>query len=100
MNRAITVGQFSDPFPPVMEGVSVTVRQYASRMARLGRSTVVVTPRAPERKAQSFSVIEYTSLPSPTGGDYRRGLPVLDPHLKKRLNSVRFDIVHAHCPFS
>ena len=102
--NTLVVGQFSDSFPPSIDGVAVVVVNYAEWITRKYGTACVVAPREPEPPNYienfSFPTIRYTSVPIPGPLPYRLGLPKLDPNLNRALSDVPFDVVHAHSPFS
>jgi glycosyltransferase involved in cell wall biosynthesis len=96
-----TIGLFNECFPPVMDGVSMTVRNYAYWLNRTAGNTYMITPSYPGHiDAEEFPVLRYTSISVPMRKPYRMGLPYFDGSLRRRLESVPFDIVHCHSPFS
>lgn len=95
------IGIFNDSFPPVYDGVSTVVLNYANELTKNGMDVVVVTPQNPRAKdSYSFEVMRYFSLPMPVRKNYRLGIYQIDFPFMNRLKKVRFDIIHAHCPFS
>ena len=97
----LTIGQFNECFPPIMDGVSLTVRNYAHWLNRTMGDTYVITPSYPGyRDNEEFRVLRYASLPVPMRKPYRMGLPLLDLRLYWQLQNIPFDIFHCHSPFS
>jgi glycosyltransferase involved in cell wall biosynthesis len=95
------IGQFNDSFPPVMDGVALTVRNYAYWLNKTMGTTTVVTPKVPGYvDHEPFPIIRYPSVPLLVKPPYRIGLTYLDPFLHKNLRARNFDLVHAHTPFS
>ncbi|MDD6552677.1 MAG: glycosyltransferase [Prevotellaceae bacterium] len=96
------IGLFNDCFPPVMDGVSLTVKNYAEKLSHKGNEVTVVTPDEPGLKTEGkdYNIFSYMSLPVPRRHPYRWGLPQFDFTFQYRMNRTPFDIVHAHCPFS
>ena len=95
------IGQFNDSFPPITDGVANVVRNYSYWLERKYGRCCVVTPYAPKyQDNENFDVLRYVSVPVPGRHPYRAGLPYLDPLVRRKLRRLRFDIVHAHCPFS
>lgn len=100
-NPVITIGQFNDSYPPVMDGVSNTVKNYAYWMNKNYGKCYVVTPAFPKHKDEDeFKVLRYRSIHFPMRPPYRLGIPKLDFHVKKDLMKIDFDILHVHSPFS
>jgi glycosyltransferase involved in cell wall biosynthesis len=96
-----TIGLFNESFPPVMDGVSLTVRNYACWLNRTMGNTYMITPSYPGyTDTEEFPVLRYTSVPVPMRKPYRMGLPYFDVRLHSRLQSVPFDLLHCHSPFS
>ncbi len=93
-------GIFNDSFPPILDGVSLTVENYAYWLKKYGAPTCVVTPWNPEIIEKPYDVLRYFSLPIRSRSPYRYGYPKLDPFIWYRLRNTNFKIVHAHCPFS
>lgn len=95
------LGIFNDCYPPVMDGVSVTTRNYAYWLHKQGEDVCVVTPSAVGYVDKDpFPVYRYRSLPLLFRKPYRMGFPQYDRELKRQLNLVDFKLVHAHSPFS
>ena len=97
----VSVGLFVDSFTPIMDGVTVTVRNYAYWLERLLGPTCVVTPRVPAHADdEGFEVVRFLSMPTFVHQPYRLGLAELDLRLRRALTRRDFSIVHAHSPFS
>lgn len=95
------IGIFNDNYPPIMDGVAMTARNYAYWLHQKGEEVCVVTPYAPDApQEEGFDVYRYASMPIPMRPPYRFGLPYIDAKFRHRLNKVPFEIVHAHCPFT
>ena len=96
-----TIGLFNDSFPPIMDGVSLTVQNYAYWLHKKNQSVCVITPKSPQfTDKEPYPVYRYTSLPIIGRKPYRFGLPKIDLSFKTELEHVSFGLVHAHCPFS
>ncbi len=93
-------GLFNDSFPPILDGVTLTVENYAHWLHESGRMPCVVTPWNPEREDYAYPVMRFFSLPIASRHPYRYGYPKLDPFIWQRLRDTDFKLVHAHCPFS
>ncbi|MBD5230880.1 MAG: glycosyltransferase family 4 protein [Bacteroidales bacterium] len=99
-DRDIFFGLFNDSFPPVMDGVTLTVKNYADWLLHKGLKPCVVTPRMPQMMPTPYPVMPYFSLPIPSRRPYRYGYPRLDLTIYSRLRNTPFALVHAHSPFS
>ena len=96
----ITMGQFNESFPPIVDGVANVVKNYAYWLNNKYGRCCVITPKYPKATDDfGFEVLRYSSMKVPTRGEYRFGLPKMDPVFWKELRKIPFDIVHAHCPF-
>lgn len=96
------IGLFNDCFPPIMDGVAVTMQNYADWLYRRGEKVCVVTPADklhPDTSAP-YPVYRYVSIPIPRRRPYRVGFPYIDLPFCRRLGNVPFTLVHAHCPFT
>lgn len=95
------IGLFNDCFPPIMDGVSVTTRNYAYWLNRRRGDVCVITPQAPEADDNDgYPVYRYLSMPIPMRKPYRLGVPHIDRSFHKKIGKIDFALVHAHCPFS
>ena len=96
------IGLFNECFPPVMDGVSMTVSNLAANFQAQGYDVCVVTPDESGLHPSDypFTVLPYFSVPVPMRHPYRCGLPFFDPLYQRQVSKIPFDIVHAHCPFS
>lgn len=93
-------GIFNDSFPPILDGVTLTVENYAHWLSKRGHTPCVVTPWNPVHTDTDYEVMRYFSLPIQSRKPYRYGYPKCDPFIWKRLRETDFKIVHSHCPFS
>jgi len=97
----LTIGQFNESFPPIVDGVANVVKNYAYWMNHKYGDCLVVAPKHPDADDTEypFAVKRYLSMKVPTRGEYRFGVPQMDSTFWRKLKKVQFDIVHAHCPF-
>ena len=99
--REKVYGLFNDSFPPVLDGVTLTVQNYVRWLTAMGRNTCVVTPWNPVTPPhEDFDLYRYFSLSIASRKPYRYGYPKLDPFIWHKMRTVPFALVHAHCPFS
>lgn len=98
------IGLFNDNFPPVLDGVALTVQNYAFWLHKRGNEVSVITPYAPHAgeflKQTPYPVYRFTSIPIPFRAPYRFGLPYFSPIFLQEWRDLRFELVHAHCPFT
>ncbi len=99
-DKKLNVCLLNDSFPPLIDGVAVTVINYANIIQNeLGRATVV-TPSYPGAEDNyDFPVVRYSSLSTEKQLGYRAGYPFSASKLEAMKNE-QFDIIHSHCPFS
>jgi len=94
-------GIFNDSFPPIMDGVALTTKNYADWLHKKNQAVCVVTPKSPDYcDNEPYSIFRYTSIPILGRKPYRFGLPDIDLSFKTELEQISFKLVHAHCPFS
>jgi glycosyltransferase involved in cell wall biosynthesis len=99
MKRSIVF--FNDSFPPVIDGVANVVLNYAKTLGEMGWDCTVVAPDAPGTpRGEEVKVLRYNSLPLVGRYPYRVGLPAVDIRFRRKLNKVKADIIHVHCPFT
>ena len=101
MNK-LTVCLMNDSFPPIIDGVSNAVVNYAENIERDWGHAIVATPAYPgaDDSRFSFPVIRYPSIDvrDRTTG-YMAGIP-FSPEVSAHLMRQRVDILHSHCPLA
>ncbi len=99
MQPLLTIGQFNDSYLPVTDGVVTVVRNYAYWLNERYGKCIVYAPNAKSFiNPEPFDVQSYVSMPLLHRKPYRLGLPVLDGKYRKQVDSMAFDLVHAHSP--
>lgn len=95
------VGQFTDTFLPVVDGVGRVVSHYAHIMGELCEACYVITPRQTnfDQGEAAYEIVDYRGICLPKMRQYRVGLPMLDSRYRRHLADLQLDIVHAHSPF-
>lgn len=95
------IGQFSDTFLPIVDGVGRVVYHYATALARRGEECYVIAPMSDTgfRGGYPFELVEFISRELPRQKQYSTGIPQLDTHYNARMRNVQLDIIHAHSPF-
>lgn len=94
------IGIFNDSFPPIIDGVTLTVENYMHWLRTMGHEACVVTPWNPSKCDVPYEVKRYFSLAIPDRYPYRYGYPKLDFKIWREMRRTPFSLVHAHCPFS
>jgi len=99
--KNINIGLFNECFPPVMDGVSVCVYNYAYWMQKKVGGVSVITPNVPgtDYSKYDFEVLDYFSMPVPFRKPYVTGIADIDPSYLSKISKRQFKIVHAHSPF-
>ena len=88
----------NDSFPPIIDGVSNTVVNYARVLYDMGDSPLVGTPEYPGAVDDyPYPVIRYPSLDTTKLLGYRTGIP-LSYKLFRGFEGRRLDLIHCHCP--
>ena len=94
-------GIFSDSYPPIMDGVALTVRNYGYWLNKSNFRPYIITPEYPDYSdTDDFPVLRYHSVPILMRKPYRLGLPKIDHNFNQELKGIPFSLVHAHSPFS
>ena len=102
MSEILNIGLFCDAFPPVMDGVSVCMENYAYWLQKKVGGVGVITPNVPSADYSKcdYQVLAYPSVPVPFRHPYVTGIAEMDPVYLSKLLQREFKLVHAHCPFS
>lgn len=95
------VGQFTDTFLPVVDGVGRVVSNYAHAMGKLCDACYVITPQQENlyKGGLPYEIVDFGGMPLPMSPQYRAGMPILDAHYQRRITNIKLDIVHMHSPF-
>ena len=95
------IGLFNDSYPPIMDGVALTVQNYAYWLHQKNQPVCVVTPKTPRYIDDAiYPVYRYASLPLLGRKPYRLGIPYVDFPFRQAMKKTPFRLIHAHCPFS
>ena len=100
-SEKLNICLMNDSFPPIIDGVSNAIINYANVInGQLGRASVV-TPLYPGIEDDyAFEVVRYRSLPiTEKLCGYRMGYPFSSSALDKLVGD-EYDIIHSHCPFA
>jgi 1,2-diacylglycerol 3-alpha-glucosyltransferase len=96
----INVCLMNDSFPPVIDGVSNAVFNYAQIIQEKYGNAVVVTPQHPRAEDNyPFQVLRYPSVRARKLAEYRVGYP-FSASVFHKLRNQKNDIIHLHCPFT
>ena len=92
----------NDSFPPLIDGVTTAVVNYAQSLTAMNDDVIVATPRYPytDYSHYPYKVVDYPSVnTSFLFAGYRTGRPFY-PQAIRQLTDFAPDIIHTHCPFS
>ena len=100
----LVIGQFSDAFPPLMDGVGFVVKSYAELLLSRGHTTYAVVSGSLQKEGEEYDEqeqIDYTIRAPmvPVPGIQPYGLVVQNTEFRNRVRSIPFDIIHTHSPF-
>ena len=99
--QALRVIQFVDTYFPMIDGVVVTVHNYAVLMNRQGK-TAVVFPQQ-KKKPSAYAGLGYETVQVKRTGlsftEYAIPRPRLDRDLRRYLDGFHADVFHVHSPF-
>ncbi len=96
----LNVCLLNDSFPPVIDGVSNAVINYANIIQEFYGKSTVVTPNYPNTTDDYiFPVLRYPSINTTKVLRYRTGNP-FNSRILHSLEKQQFDILHSHCPFA
>lgn len=93
------IGQFTDTFLPVVDGVGRVVSHYARGMGESCEVYVITPQQMHSDPKDAYEVMAYRGITLPRIRQYRVGIPALDVQYRRRLDKLDLDIVHAHSPF-
>ncbi|MBQ6961581.1 MAG: glycosyltransferase [Clostridia bacterium] len=98
----LRIGQFTDTFLPVVDGVGRVALAYSETLCKMGHQVTVVAPMYDTgyRGGYPFELVDYQASGVPGLKQYKAGEAPWDPHYRKRMKMIPLDIVHAHSPFT
>jgi len=83
-----------------MDGVGMTAHNYAFWLNKKYGNSVIVAPKVKDYKDHAdYKVFRFLSVILPSMNPYRIGLPIIDIKFKHKIKKMKFDLLHAHCPF-
>lgn len=94
-----TICLLNDSFPPLIDGVSNTVVNYADQLQRAGHEAVVITPDNPQARdvEYPYPIQRYPSILTEKFEGYPAGIP-FSPNIARYVKNHRIDLIHTHCP--
>lgn len=97
----LRIGEFSDTFLPIVDGVGRVVHSYAEGLCQLGHQVTVVAPMGDTgyRGGYPYDLVDFIGMRVPLVRQYQTGEAVADGHYRHRIREVELDICHSHSPF-
>ena len=98
----LRIGQFTDTFLPIVDGVGRVVQAYSETLCKMGHQVTVVAPMYDTgfQGGFPFQLVEYVGSSVPGLKQYKVGEAVLDAHYRHRIRMIELDVIHAHSPFT
>ena len=86
----LRIGQFTDTFLPVVDGVGRVVQAYAETLSAMGHQVTVVAPMydTGTRGGFSFELVDFIATSIPGMKQYKLGEAMLDAHYRRRIRMV------------
>ena len=102
VDAMLKIGQFTDTFLPVVDGVGRVVQAYSETLCKMGNQVTVVAPMYDTgfQGGFPFQLVEYVGSSVPGMKQYKVGEAVLDAHYRRRIRMIDLDLIHAHSPFT
>lgn len=95
------VAQFTDSYVPIIDGVGRVVYNYSELLNKKGCECHVITSQNIFDKPQNdFTTITYHGIKLKKPLSYNVGVPIFDFGYLHQMSKTKFDLVHAHSPFS
>ena len=98
----LRIGQFTDTFLPVVDGVGRVVQAYSETLCKMGHQVTVVAPMYDTgfQGGFPFELVDYVGSSVPGMKQYKIGEAILDAHYRRRIRMIELDLIHAHSPFT
>lgn len=99
MEETQTICLLNDSFPPLIDGVSNTVLNYAEQLQKSDYRSMVITPANPDADDEGFSypVLRYPSIVTQKFEGYPAGIP-FSPEVARNIADKNISLLHTHCP--
>lgn len=94
------IGQFTEAYPPYIDGVGMVVHNYCKELTRRGHRSLYIAPQNKKTlPPEGYETLLYPSIKPAVRQPYRVGFPQMVPAFKKQLRNLSLDLCHAHTPF-
>jgi glycosyltransferase involved in cell wall biosynthesis len=100
----LVIGQFSEAFPPLTDGVGFTVKNYVELLQTRGHEVFAIVSGSSEAEGESYdreAGITYTRRATmiPLPGIRPYGMVIQRSDFRKSVKKIPFSLVHSHSPF-
>ena len=97
MSEELSVCLINDSFPPLIDGVANTVKNYAAIINKNHGKATVAVPYYPgaDDSAFSYKVVRFPSINTEKLVGYRAGYP-FDPETLEEIKTEKINIIHTH----
>lgn len=101
MEKKQTICLLNDSFPPIIDGVSNAVLNYARIIEKNHSHSLVVVPQMPgsDDSSYDFSIVRYPSIDTRNLIGYVTGYP-FSPEAAHEVEEQNVSLLHTHCPVS
>ena len=101
LSEKLSVCLINDSFPPLIDGVANTVKNYASIISKNNGKATVAVPYYPaaDDSAFEYKVVRFPSINTEKLVGYRAGFPFA-PETIDEIKAENINIIHTHCPFT
>lgn len=97
-HQRLHIGQFTNFYHPIVNGVVHSVSLFRDALTRAGHNVFVFAQHAPDYEDTEPFIFRYPSIPIPTQTDLSAVFPI-SPSIDKILPSLKLDVIHTHHPF-
>lgn len=95
----MTIGFFTCNASPLLNGLAISIQQFARHLRRLGHRVFVFAPRYPDCREVEPDTYRFPSLRVPTHHRYALPIPAAAMGLHRLIPRLGLQIIHAHHPF-
>ncbi len=93
------IGELTETFPPMQDGVGRVCWAYCSTLEKKGHTAYYIAPEDPDHsRFPDLRTLTYRGIQIP-GQNYRFGVPDWSPEFRRQIREIPFDILHIHSPF-
>ncbi|MBI2882566.1 MAG: glycosyltransferase [Candidatus Methylomirabilis oxyfera] len=97
--RELRIGFFTCNASPLLNGLAVSIQQFACHLRRLGHRVFVFAPRYPDCRDVEPDTYRFPSLRVPTHHRYALPIPAVAVGLHRLIPRLGLQIIHTHHPF-